>query len=129
MATQAKKIFYLRDNKHGQNWKLVQTFKHRHLYNVAEQDSSTAVPYQQTECIEENGRRPEINHNLPDLPLDRVDEDRQVVAGTEVSQIMRENPRIAEDGESSSDEIEDDTVREYFSDNEVAPLEVDSDDE
>jgi len=61
--------------------------------------------------------------------LDRVDEDRQVVAGTEVSRIMRENPRIAEDGESSSDEIEDDMVREYFSDNEVAPLEVDSDDE
>jgi hypothetical protein len=85
LATQAKQIFYLPDNKHGQNWQLVQTFKHRHLYNVAEQDACTAAPYQQTECIKENGRRLEINNNLPDLPLNRVDEDRQVVNGTEFS--------------------------------------------
>jgi hypothetical protein len=42
---------------------------------------------------------------------------------------MRENPRFAEDGESSSDEVEDDTVMEYFNEDEAAPLEVDSDDE
>jgi hypothetical protein len=42
---------------------------------------------------------------------------------------MRENLRFAKDGESSSDEVEDDTVMEYFSEDEVAPLEVDSDDE
>lgn len=129
LATQAKKIFYLPDNKHGQNWQLVQTFKHRNLYNVAEQDACTAASYQQTECIEENVRRREINNNLPNLPLNRVDEDRQVVDGIEVSRLMRENPRFAEDGESSSDEVEDDMVMEYFNEDEAAPLEVDSDDE
>jgi hypothetical protein len=38
LATQARKMFYLPDTMSGKNWKLVQTFDHRHLYNVAETD-------------------------------------------------------------------------------------------
>lgn len=69
LATQARQVFYLPDKKHVQNRQLVQLFKHRHLYNVNEQNESTASPYQEAQCIEEDGRRPEVNEFLHDLPL------------------------------------------------------------
>jgi hypothetical protein len=47
LATQGKQIFYLPNNKYGSSWRIVQMFKHRHLYNVNEQDESTAAPYQE----------------------------------------------------------------------------------
>lgn len=46
LATQAKQIFYLPDIRHGQNWQLVQVFKHQHLYNVDEVNAPNASPYQ-----------------------------------------------------------------------------------
>lgn len=39
-----------------------------------EQDESTAAPYQEADCIDEDGRRPEVDEILPDLPLNRDDE-------------------------------------------------------
>nr|XP_025880314.1 uncharacterized protein LOC107280544 [Oryza sativa Japonica Group] len=36
LATQARKVFYLPDTRFGNNWQVVQTFDHRHLYNVSE---------------------------------------------------------------------------------------------
>jgi hypothetical protein len=97
-------------------------FKHRHLYNVNKQNASTASPYQQTQCIEEDGRRPEINENLSRLPLNRDDGDRQVVDVAEIARLMKENPPCAEDGESSGVVVEDNMIMEYWSDDEVALL-------
>ncbi|XP_015690674.1 uncharacterized protein LOC107303903 [Oryza brachyantha] len=37
LATQATKIFYLDNNKHGEPWIVVQKFSHRHLWNVNEE--------------------------------------------------------------------------------------------
>lgn len=131
LATQARQVFYLPDNKNGKDWQIVQPFKHRHLFNVNEQiaEPSTASPYQETDCIEENGRRPEVDDILPDIPLNRYDEDRQVVDAAVVARLMMQNPPCAADGEGSDDDEEDDTVLEYWSEDEVAPIEVDSDDE
>lgn len=57
LATQARKVFYLPHTKFGKNWQIVQTFDHRHLYNVSESDGvfSNALAYQDESC-EEQGR-------------------------------------------------------------------------
>ncbi|WVZ53126.1 hypothetical protein U9M48_004112 [Paspalum notatum var. saurae] len=38
LATQARQVFYLPDTKFGKGWQVVQTFGHRHLFNVSEID-------------------------------------------------------------------------------------------
>ena len=40
LSTQARKVFYLPDTRWGQNWQVVQTFNHRHLYNVSQTEST-----------------------------------------------------------------------------------------
>jgi hypothetical protein len=35
LANQATQVFYMPDNRYGKNWRIVQMFKHRHLYNVS----------------------------------------------------------------------------------------------
>jgi hypothetical protein len=69
LATQATQVFYLPDNMYGENWRIVHTFKHRHLYNVAEKDGvvSTAAPYQEQTCGVDSGRRPEVSDILPEM--------------------------------------------------------------
>lgn len=45
LATQATKVFYFDDNKHGEPWKVVQKFSHRHLWNVNEEiNDDTQLP-------------------------------------------------------------------------------------
>ena len=41
LARQAKTCFYLEDTKYGAPWKVVQTFSHRHVYDVPENDEGT----------------------------------------------------------------------------------------
>jgi hypothetical protein len=131
LATQATQVFYLPDNKYGQNWRIVQTFKHRHLYNVSEIDGvvSIAAPYQEQTCDVDNGRRPEVSDILSDLPLNRDDEDVVVVDAAEVALLNKENQSNTNSEAEECDEEEDDTLMEYWSDEEAAPVEVDSDDE
>ena len=41
-ADQAKKIFYLQDTSQlGKDWRVVQKFEHRNIYDVAETDEGT----------------------------------------------------------------------------------------
>jgi len=35
LATQSKKVFYMEDTALGKNWRVVQKFEHRDVYNVA----------------------------------------------------------------------------------------------
>ena len=36
LACQAKQIFYINDTKLGKNWRVVQKFQHRHVFDVPE---------------------------------------------------------------------------------------------
>jgi len=51
LSTQARKVFYLSDTRWGQNWQVVQTFNHRHLYNVSQTESAqyNSPSYQEDE--------------------------------------------------------------------------------
>ena len=76
LATQARKVFYLPDTRLGKNWHVVQTFEHRHLYNVSETETVqyNAPAYQEDGCCEEEGRRQTISDIIYDKPLNRDDE-------------------------------------------------------
>ena len=76
LATQARKVFYLPDTKWGENWQVVQTFDHRHLYNVREIENvhCKAPAYQEDESREEDGRRQAVSNTTYDQPLNRDDE-------------------------------------------------------
>jgi hypothetical protein len=58
LASQATQVFYLPDNKYRKNWRIVQMFKHRNLYNVSKIDGviSTATPYQEQTCVVDIGK-------------------------------------------------------------------------
>jgi hypothetical protein len=89
---------------------------------------STAAPYQEQTCLVNTGRRPEISEILSDMPLNRDDEDVVVVHAAEVALLNKKNQLNANSEAEESDE-EDETLMEYWSEEDVAPVEVDSDDE
>ena len=90
---------------------------------------STAAPYQEQTCVVDTGRRPEVSDILSDLPLSRDDEDAIVVHGAEVALLNKQNQLNANSEAEECDEEVDETLMEYCSEEEVAPAEVDSDDE
>ncbi|WVZ76713.1 hypothetical protein U9M48_024665 [Paspalum notatum var. saurae] len=56
LATQATKVFYLDDTRHGERWRIVQKFTHRHLWSVGEKESEEGpnvveLSYQDDECV------------------------------------------------------------------------------
>ncbi|KAA3450247.1 transposase family TNP2 [Gossypium australe] len=129
LATQARKVFYLPDTKFGKNWQVVQTFDHRHLYNVSE---TNAVPfsgpaYQEDESCEEEGRQI-VSDFTSEKPLNRNDERGPIFDATEIARLRNEKPNYVY--ESDSEDEGDDTLLEYCSEDEGgATIEVDSDDE
>jgi len=129
LATQATQVFYFPDNKHGKNWRIVQRFNHRHLYNVSQIDgvASTAAPYQEQTCVLDIGRRPEVSDILSDMSLNRDDEAGLIVHAAEIALINKKNQINANNEAEECDEVEDDTMMEYWSEEEAAPVEVDSD--
>ena len=43
LACQAKQIFYVNDTKLGKNWRVVQKFQHRHVYDVPELQNDSMI--------------------------------------------------------------------------------------
>jgi len=130
LATQARKVFYLLDTKWGENWLDVQTFDHRHLYNVREIENVhyNAPAYQEDESREEEGRRQAVSNITYDQPLNRYDEQGIMFEAADFAHLVKEREQQTQviDGEDD----EDDTVLEYCNDDEGgAEIDVDSDDE
>ena len=131
LDAQARKVFYLPDTKCGPNWQVVQTFEHRHLYNVSQSEgvqyNSTA--YQEDECCEEEGMRNTVSDITYDKSLNIDDEQGPVFEAAEIARLMKDSNR--EVHHSDDEDEEDDTLLEYCSEEEGggATVEVDSDDE
>jgi uncharacterized protein YuzE len=60
--------------------------------------------------------------------MNRADEAGRLVDAAEVARLRKENEKKTTT-EDEEDEVEDDTLIEYLSDEEVVPVEVDSEDE
>jgi hypothetical protein len=130
LATQARKVFYLPDTRLGKNWHVVQTFDHRHLYNVSETEAVqyNAPAYQEDECCEEEGRRQRVSDIIYDKPLNRDDEQGLIFEAAEISKLIKGKGQEVHESDGEEEE-EDDTIMEYCSEDEGATNEVDSDDE
>ncbi|XP_037430214.1 uncharacterized protein LOC119295881 [Triticum dicoccoides] len=129
LATRAKKVFYLPDTKLGKIWEVVQTFDHRHLFNISETEGApfAALSYQE-ECCDEDVRQKSVSDHTSEKPLHREDEQGVIFEADVVARLMKDkNTEVY--GNEGEDE-EDNTGMEYCSENEGgATMDVDSDDD
>jgi hypothetical protein len=113
-----------------EKWQIVQTFDHRHLFNVREIESAhyNAPAYQEDEGCEKDGTREPVSSTTTDKPLNRDDEQGLIFEAADIARLMKDRDEEAQ--VSGGEEEEDDTLLEYCSDEEGgAAMEVDSDDE
>lgn len=131
LATQATKVFYLDDNKHGEPWKVVQKFSHRHLWNVNEvemddmQEGGVDLTYQDDEH-EISRVEAQEGSSVNEQPID--EEDSITVEVSLVDQILRQQ-RNLEGEEHDLYNDYDDTLGQYDSDNERTIMIPDDDGE
>ncbi|WVZ49373.1 hypothetical protein U9M48_000740, partial [Paspalum notatum var. saurae] len=126
LATQATKVFYLEDTKHGGNWRVVQKFAHRHLWSVAENDSEelpngVGLTYQDDECA---GFPIQLNEGNLENEQPSVENCLNVDA-REVEELRRQ--REEEPQENESTDGEDETRWQYVSDGEGTSTPQDDD--
>ena len=129
LATQASMVFYFPDTKYGKNGQVVQTFDHRHLFNISETEGVPfSGPAYQEECCEEEGMITSVSDLTSEKSLHGDDEQGITFEAEVVARMMKEKTtRVYEGGDEDQ---EDDTGLEYCSEDEGgATMDVDSDDE
>ncbi|KAL6547278.1 hypothetical protein OROMI_022999 [Orobanche minor] len=131
MADQARQVFYINDPKLGGEWRVVQPFQHRHIYDVDEMQDGA-------ENIDEIQVQEEIYQE------DHIDDAFDVSLG-EIQSLHRENtnmeeieqlitlgtPEVHEDVDldsSEEDELDDTLVDYYSSDVDSQKISVSDDD-
>jgi hypothetical protein len=92
LATQDRKVFYLPDTEWGGYWQVVQTFDHRHVYNVREIDHVNYNPpaYQEDEPREEDGTRQPVSNITCEQPLNRDDEQGIIFESADIVRLVKE---------------------------------------
>ncbi|KAL6549263.1 hypothetical protein OROHE_009108 [Orobanche hederae] len=131
MADQARHVFYINDPKLGGEWRVVQPFQHRHIYDVDEMQYGA-------ENIDEIQVQEEVYQE------DHIDDAFDVSLG-EIQSLRRENtnmeeieqlitlgtPEVHEDVDldsSEEDELDDTLVDYYSSDEDSQKISVSDDD-
>ncbi|KAL6579232.1 hypothetical protein OROMI_009448 [Orobanche minor] len=131
MADQARQVFYINDPKLGGEWRVVQPFQHRHIYDVDEMQNGA-------ENIDEIQVHEEVYQD------DHIDDAFDVNLG-EIQSLRRENmnmeeieqlitlgtPEVHEDVDlhsSEEDELDDTLVDYYSSDEDSQKISVSDDD-
>jgi len=112
LATQSKKIFYLQDTSLGKDWRVVQKFEHRNIYDVAEKDEDSHDVHQDdycsdTEHVVQAGADNEVTQNIQGGEATIIEGNLQDLISSKKQRIIRED---------SEDEEEDETVLQYCSD-------------
>ena len=131
LATQATKVFYLDDNKHGEPWKVVQKISHRHLWNVNEvenddkQEGGIDLTYQDDEQ-EISQVEAHEGSSVDEQPVN--EEDGISVEASLVDQIRRQRELEVEDDHEMYNDV-DDTLGQYDSENEGTIMIPDDDGE
>jgi hypothetical protein len=112
LATQSKKVFYLQDTSLGKDWRVVQKFEHRNIFDVAEKDEASHDVHQDdyyfdTKHVVEAGDDNEVRDNNQGGEATIIQENLQDLIRS------KKQPTIHE---GSEDEEEDDTLLQYCSD-------------
>ena len=136
LSSQAETCFYLDDTKFENPWKVVQTFSHRHVYDVPEKESGDDDAYLGNEDAyqDEMGSSDNIFINLDgedqDVELEDEDADRSDDAEHVDARIMR---RLEEEDDTNyvyqetSEDEEQDTLADNSRDDGDINSENDSD--
>lgn len=114
LADQAKKIFYLQDTTpQCKDFRVVQKFEHRNIYDVAEKYEGSNDVHQDdycsdTEHIVQEGDDNQVLHNVEGG-------EASLIEGN-LEELIRKKKEAAIILEDSEDEEEDDTMLQYFND-------------
>ncbi|EEC84281.1 hypothetical protein OsI_30752 [Oryza sativa Indica Group] len=111
LATQSKKIFYLQDTSLGNEWRIVQKFEHRNMYNVSEKDDHIFDVHQDDNCSDTEH---EVHEGNADEDLDHLQEDGEVTIIEANLEDLNNQANLTEDSRDDADE--DDTILQYCSD-------------
>ena len=110
LATQSTKIFYLQDNAFGNDWRVVQKFEHRGIYDVPEKDGDV---HQDDYCSDTE----RAVHEGDEYAADDVHqhEDADVIEANLADLVMGDSADDEEDEEEYEDDG-DDTILDYCTD-------------
>ncbi|WVZ78323.1 hypothetical protein U9M48_026058 [Paspalum notatum var. saurae] len=128
LAPQATMVFYLQDTKFGGNWRVVQKFAHRHLWNIDE-TSGDEIPkdvtlsYQDDECVASNIQHTEVILNNVTAGV----ENGVIIDASVVEDLHRQ--REVEGMQNYFEDEEDETYWQYASDNDERTIPNDVDDD
>jgi hypothetical protein len=115
LATQSKKVFYIDDTLLGKEWRVVQKFEHRNIYDVAEKDEPSQVVHQDDECSDTELEVEEGD----DIEVPQVIQggEATIIEGNLEELLQRKKQNISEGvDEDSGTEDEDETLDQYASD-------------
>lgn len=130
LASQAKQVFYLDDLKLGHNWKIVQRFNHRHVFDVPEDETDEEFKVQVENIVHLDDEPFDIHvvddHDIGPLSRNDIIPDTigsDAIANSGISRSPDEDGMIELDGDTDDDvdqeeDSEDDTLLEYCSDEE-----------
>ena len=112
LSDQAKKIFYLQDTTpQCKDWRVVQKFEHRNIYDVAETEEGSHDVHQDdycsnTEHVVQEGDDNEVLHN--------VEGGEATIIEGNLQELIRNKKEADINVEDSDDEEEDTTVLQYY---------------
>lgn len=112
LAIQAKKIFYMQDTSLGKDWRVVQKFEHRNIYDVSEKNEASHDVHQDdygsdTEHVVQTGGENEVLQNIEGGEAIIIEGNLECLIKS------KKQPSIPLDSE---DEEEDETAEQYCSD-------------
>nr|GMC86844.1 uncharacterized protein LOC109183385 [Ipomoea batatas] len=132
LASQTKQVFYLNDPKLGLNWRVVQQFQHRHIYDENEVGSilddkgdthDNNDVYQDNEIVSSNGitiglsddistslHRVDVESHIVEaiiVPFERIEAEEDFVISDDEDESPIEYDSNEEEMNDDSDEIED----------------------
>jgi hypothetical protein len=113
LSSQSKKIFYIQDTSLGKDWRVVQKFEHRNIYDVAEKEEASVEVHQDDYHSDTEHAVQEGDDNVP---LHNIQGGEATIIEDNLQEFKRNKRQTAIIDEDSEDEEEDDTVLQYCSD-------------
>ncbi|WMV25908.1 hypothetical protein MTR67_019293 [Solanum verrucosum] len=119
LATQAKQVFYICDPKLGKNWRIVQKFQDRHIYDVLEMQNSK-VESDELHIIDEVYQDVSMESNMIDVSIEDMpiqlhrDDVDSITLDSSAYELKVQTEH--EVGYNTEDfDLEDDSIIEYIS--------------
>jgi hypothetical protein len=115
LATQSTKVFYMEDTALGKNWRVVQKFEHREMYNVVEKSDLAHDVYQDDHCSSIDNEVQQGDGNGAEVERINQGGGSTRFEGS-LDELIRKSRQANIVADENEEEDEDDTILEYLSD-------------